>query len=130
MIFVVKNNYSVNNYMFKIDIKSTRTRCEICLKLTIKTPGLCFYCWLWTCTCFLGSYLHFYCLDDFHYLDHFHCLHDLQKNWNLVYILKLALDWVIYQFSYAMGHSDARGCGATTNDVLKLLLMYCNLLLL
>ena len=68
--------------MFKIDIKNTRTRCEICSKLTIKTPKLFFYSWLWTCICLLGSYLHFYCLDDFHYLDHFYCLHDLQKNWN------------------------------------------------
>ena len=57
-----------------------RTRCEICSKLTIKTPKPFWYCWLWTCIYLLGSYLHFYCLDDFHYLDHFHCLHDLQKN--------------------------------------------------
>ena len=70
-------------------IKSTRTWCEICSKLTIKKPGLFFYCWLWTCTCMLGSYLHFYCLGDFHYLDHFHWLHNWQENWNLVYILKL-----------------------------------------
>ena len=28
-IFVVQKNYPVNNYMLKIDIKSTRTRCEI-----------------------------------------------------------------------------------------------------
>ena len=26
------------NYLFKVDNKSTRTRCEICSKLTIKTP--------------------------------------------------------------------------------------------
>ena len=26
------------NYMFKINNKNTRTRCEICSKLTIKTP--------------------------------------------------------------------------------------------
>ena len=32
----------MNNYMFKIDIKSTRTKCEICSKLTIKTLGLFF----------------------------------------------------------------------------------------
>ena len=36
------------------------------------------------------SYLNFHCLDDFHYLDHFDCLHDFQKNWNLVYIMKVA----------------------------------------
>ena len=28
----------VNNYMFEIDIKSTRARCEICSNITIKTP--------------------------------------------------------------------------------------------
>ena len=39
LIFVVENNYQVNNYMFKINIKSTRTMCEICSKLTIKTSG-------------------------------------------------------------------------------------------
>ena len=26
------------NYMFKVNNRNTRTRCEICLKLTIKTP--------------------------------------------------------------------------------------------
>ena len=36
--FVVEKNYPVNNLMFKIDIKNTRTRCKICLKLTAKTP--------------------------------------------------------------------------------------------
>ena len=26
------------NYMFKVKDRNTRTRCEVCLKLTIKTP--------------------------------------------------------------------------------------------
>ena len=31
------------NYMFKVNYRNTRTRCEICLKLTIKTlEGLLF----------------------------------------------------------------------------------------
>ena len=30
--------YRVGNNMFKINNRNTRTRCEICLKLTIKTP--------------------------------------------------------------------------------------------
>ena len=90
LVFVMEKNYPVNSYMFKIDIKSSRTRYEICSKLTIKTPGHFFYCCLSTCICLLGSYLQFNCLGDFHYLDHFHCLHDLQKNWSLVYILRLA----------------------------------------
>ena len=29
------------NYMFKINYRNTRTRCEICSRLTIKTPELC-----------------------------------------------------------------------------------------
>ena len=40
VIFVAEKNYPVNNYMFKTDIKSTRTRCGICSKLIIKLPGL------------------------------------------------------------------------------------------
>ena len=36
-IFVLEKKL-VKNYMFKIDIKNTRTKYEICLKLTIKTP--------------------------------------------------------------------------------------------
>ena len=38
------------NYMFKVNNRNTRTRCEICLKLIIKTPEqrqaslLCLYC--------------------------------------------------------------------------------------
>ena len=31
----------VGNYMFKVEKRNTRTRCEICLKLTIKTPERC-----------------------------------------------------------------------------------------
>ena len=27
-----------SNYMFKVNDRNTRTRCEMCLKLTIKTP--------------------------------------------------------------------------------------------
>ena len=37
LIFVMKKKL-VNNYMFEIDIKNTRTRCEICSKITTKTP--------------------------------------------------------------------------------------------
>ena len=118
LMFLVVKNYSVNNHMFIIDIENTRTRCKICSKLIIKRPQFFFYCWLWACLCLLASYLHF------------PCLHDLQKNWNLEYILKLALRWVTYQLPYAIRHNDARGWGDITNDVLKLLFRYCNLLYL
>ena len=30
--------YPVGNYMFKVKNRNPRTRCEICSKLTIKTP--------------------------------------------------------------------------------------------
>ena len=30
--------YPVGNYMFKANSRNTRTRCEICSKLTTKTP--------------------------------------------------------------------------------------------
>ena len=43
-MFVVERNCPVNNDMFKIDIENTRTRCEICSKLVIKTSELYFYC--------------------------------------------------------------------------------------
>ena len=34
-----KNNTNLaGNYMFKVNNRNTRTRCEICSKLTIKTP--------------------------------------------------------------------------------------------
>ena len=31
------NSYPADNYMFKVNNRSTRTRCEICSKLTRKT---------------------------------------------------------------------------------------------
>ena len=34
LIFVVEENYPVNNRMFKIDIKNTRAMCEIGSKLS------------------------------------------------------------------------------------------------
>ena len=45
---------------------------------------------LLTFNTYLFACRHFHCLDDFHYLDPFHCLYDLQKNGNLMYIMKLA----------------------------------------
>ena len=33
--------YPAGNYMFKVNIRNTRARCEICSKLTIKTPERC-----------------------------------------------------------------------------------------
>ena len=30
--------FLAGKYMFKVNIANTRARCEICLKLTIKTP--------------------------------------------------------------------------------------------
>ena len=67
--------YIANNYLFKVNNRNTRTSCEICSKVTKKTPEQrhvvllssllnlnkfhtlfqCFYCWLWAGTCLLGS---------------------------------------------------------------------------
>ena len=38
LIFLVEKMYRVKNYIFKIDIKDTRTRSELSSKLTMKTP--------------------------------------------------------------------------------------------
>ena len=32
------HSFPVGNYMFKVNNRSTRTRCEICSKLTVKIP--------------------------------------------------------------------------------------------
>ena len=32
------NNNPASNYMFKVNNRNTRTKCDICSKLTIKTP--------------------------------------------------------------------------------------------
>ena len=46
------------NHIFKVNNKNTRARCEICSKLTIKTPSFwCLYCSLWACNCRLGRRL-------------------------------------------------------------------------
>ena len=37
-IKVLLKHLPAGNYMFKVNNKNTRTRCEICSKLTIKTP--------------------------------------------------------------------------------------------
>ena len=70
-IFSVSMSKPAGKYMFKVDNRNTRTRCEICSKLAVKTPerrhshfippsvvfrgykmGMasfwCLYCWLWT----------------------------------------------------------------------------------
>ena len=41
----IHNTSPAGNYMFKVNNRNTRTRCEICWKLTIKTPERwCLYC--------------------------------------------------------------------------------------
>ena len=42
-------SYPASNYMFKVNNRNSRTRCEICLKLTIKTPEWCHWHanWVW-----------------------------------------------------------------------------------
>ena len=37
-------NVPAGNYMFKFNNRNTKTRCEICSKLTIKTPERCQIC--------------------------------------------------------------------------------------
>ena len=39
--FSRENYLPAGNYMFKVNNRNTRTRCEICSKLTIKTPERC-----------------------------------------------------------------------------------------
>ena len=38
------NGYPAGNCMFKVNNRNTRTRCEICSMLTIKTPERTFWC--------------------------------------------------------------------------------------
>ena len=38
LVILSKCSILAGNYMFKVDNRNTRTRCEICPKLTIKTP--------------------------------------------------------------------------------------------
>ena len=41
---LVLDKYPVGNYMFKFNNRNTRTRCEICSELTIKTPERHYWC--------------------------------------------------------------------------------------
>ena len=36
--YQISKSYPAGNCMFKVNNRNTRTRCEICSKLTIKTP--------------------------------------------------------------------------------------------
>ena len=38
-VIVVSVSDPANIYLFKVDNRNTRKKCEICSKLTIKTPG-------------------------------------------------------------------------------------------
>ena len=37
-VLVIREMFYFGNYMFEVNIRNTRTRCEICLKLTRTTP--------------------------------------------------------------------------------------------
>ena len=39
--FDISQIYPAGNYMFKVNNRNTRTRCDICSKLTIKIPERC-----------------------------------------------------------------------------------------
>ena len=39
-----KNFFPAGNYMFKVNNRNIRTRCDICSKLTIKIPEWCHWC--------------------------------------------------------------------------------------
>ena len=70
---IIEALYPAGNYMFKVNNRNTRTRCEVCSKLTIKTLErrqallltlntlhilfLCFCCSLWTCNYWLGRFI-------------------------------------------------------------------------
>ena len=125
-------NSPASIYLFKVNNRNTRRMCEIWSKLTIKTPVflfltlnifltffLCFYCWLWTSTCQLGSndlvffYKFFendYCPKNFKFTQLYLCLKihirisiihisiyalpitqntNKEKNWYLLVALKL-----------------------------------------
>ena len=39
----MNNDFPAGNYMFKVNNRNIRKRCEICSKLTIKTPEQCYW---------------------------------------------------------------------------------------
>ena len=51
----------VGNYMLKVNNRNTRTRYEICSKLTIKTPERC----QWRCSGVFVTFEHISHLDKF-----------------------------------------------------------------
>ena len=56
--FLYLEFFPVNIYLFKVDNRNTRKRCEICSKLTLKpTERPQWPCLLWTGKCLLGSLL-------------------------------------------------------------------------
>ena len=76
----ILNTHLAGTYSLKINNRNTRTRCEICSKLTAKTPERRHWCrygvfivnfehishlvpefrlLIWTCNCRLGTYLRF-----------------------------------------------------------------------
>ena len=49
-------HYLANNYVFKVNNRTTRKRCEICSSLTIKTPERRQWCRVWVSKCYLWTY--------------------------------------------------------------------------
>ena len=40
---IIQNDTPVDNYMFEVNNRNITARCEICSKLTIKTPERCYW---------------------------------------------------------------------------------------
>ena len=75
LMFVVEKTYPVNNHMFKIDIENTRTQSAKFVQ-SLSSRHQKFFSIVdfeHVFVCSVVSYLPFHCMDDFYYLDHFHC---------------------------------------------------------
>ena len=58
---IFPSSVPAGNYMFKVNNGNTRTRCEICSKLTTTTPGVCLVTLLLTLNIFQILIWCFYC---------------------------------------------------------------------
>ena len=103
------------NYMFKVNNKNTRTMCEICSKLKIKTPERR----PWKFNVHVFSIIIFYCWDNF--LSSFFVFFSVYSHYFIPFILRSCYDFHLFftftfEFYYKLVSAGISLCKQTSRN--------------
>ena len=129
-----KNRHPASMYLFKVNIRNTRKRCDICSKLTIKPPERRYYFWTgkWLMETLLSNarllWSHFETMYYFPWKINFFHMKNTEstnllrhENWKDIFLklyavwlqVKLSILWHITTFHVILTFRKTRWCNFT-----------------